>query len=279
MRNNIFAASVLTLFLVIGIPSAASAAQTVTVTLPTFPVTLNSCQLPPAYDRYPVIVYKDITYFPMTYHYGDFLGLTTHWDNNTLTVDKKNVVSSKLLRYEQTKKNKSQQTASIATSNIVVNGKIIHNNQEKYPLLLFRDVTYFPLTWRFAVDEFGWDYTFNMEQGLQINSNSLGTEQTITLGKITVGFPQSSWNEKYAFVYQNGEIKKTFSLETDLKDGIYYFNQQVDKNGYIQPSENAKIENNTLFLPCVRQNDNTMENVLLEINLTKGVVINKINLN
>lgn len=89
MRNNIFAASVLTLFLVIGIPSAASAAQTVTVTLPTFPVTLNSCQLPPAYDRYPVIVYKDITYFPMTYHYGDFLGLTTHWDNNTLTVDKK----------------------------------------------------------------------------------------------------------------------------------------------------------------------------------------------
>ena len=31
-------------------------------------------------------------------------------------------------------------------------------------------MTYFPLTWRFAVDEFGWEYSFDSESGLNINS-------------------------------------------------------------------------------------------------------------
>lgn len=275
-RMRKFLVSVLMLLLA-GIPSVATAAQTVTVTLPTFPVTLNGCEMLPEYDQYPVIVYKDITYFPMTYRYGDFLGLDTNWSDNTLTVNQKNATSQRLRWYEQAEKNKNKQTASIATSNIVVNGKMIYNNQEKYPLLLFRDVTYFPLTWRFAVEEFGWKYVFDMEQGLQIDSKRIGTEQEITFGKITVGFPQNSWNENYDFVYQNGEITKTFSLERYLKDGIYYFNQQADKNGDIQPSETASVENNILFLPCVQQNDDTKENVLLEINLEEGRVTNRTN--
>ena len=43
----------------------------------------------------------------------------------------------------------------IGNTDITVNGKTINNDEEPYPLLVFRDVTYFPLTWRFAVDEFG----------------------------------------------------------------------------------------------------------------------------
>lgn len=275
MKKLILAVAVLVMFFSLGTPSAI-AAQNVTVTLPTFPVTLNGHKMIPEYDRYPVIVYKDITYFPMTYHYGEFLGVTTNWSGNTLTVNINNATIQKLRWYEQTEKNKNIQTAIIATSNVVVNGKTIHNNQEKYPLLLFRNVTYFPLTWRFAVEEFGWDYVFDMEQGLQINSKRIDAEQTITNGKITVGFPQNSWNEAYTFVfYENGELKKTFSLQIYLQDGIYYFNQYADKNGYIQPSQTARIENNILFLPCVRQINNIRENILCEINLEEGKVINK----
>jgi len=47
---------------------------------------------------------------------------------------------------------------------------MIDNTKEEYPLLLFRGLTYFPLTWRFAVDEFGWAYSFNHKDGLIINS-------------------------------------------------------------------------------------------------------------
>ena len=274
MKKSIVSILVLAAFLAGGAAPAAQGAEKVTVTLPTFPVTLNGCQMTPEYDEYPVIVYKDITYFPMTYHYAAFLGLATNWADYTLTVKKTDTASQNLRWYERTEKNKMKQTASLAPFNIVINGELIDNSKEQYPLLLFRDITYFPLTWRFAVDEFGWDYAFDMERGLQINSKLtfVKEDQYITSDNITVGFPDNSWNEQYNFaVYQNGEKVKTFSLKTYLLDGEYY----LDENGYMQTAETAKIENNTLFLPCVRQSDNgdnIRENVLLEINLDEGTV-------
>lgn len=46
---------------------AANRLTTVTVTLPTFNVVLNDINIDNHYSKYPLIVYKDITYFPMTY--------------------------------------------------------------------------------------------------------------------------------------------------------------------------------------------------------------------
>lgn len=281
MKKSMVSSLVLAAFLAAGSASPAQAAQNVTVTLPTFPVTLNGYQMVPEYDQYPVIVYKDITYFPMTYHYANFLGLKTNWADYTLTVDKTDVISQRFKWYEQAEKNKHSQTASFAPFNIVVNGEVIDNSKEKYPLLLFRDVTYFPLTWRFAVDEFGWDYTFDMEQGLQIASK-LGfvkEDQYVIDGNITVGFPDSVWNDQYNFtVYQNDEKVKTFSLQEDLMGGIYYFHAQLDENSFRYTPHTARIEGNILFLPCVWQSDNgdnIKENALLEIDLDKGKVVNK----
>ena len=34
----------------------------------------------------------------------------------------------------------------------------------------FREVTYFPLTWRFAVEEFGWEYRFDTDNGLTVSN-------------------------------------------------------------------------------------------------------------
>ncbi len=65
--------------------------------------------------------------------------------------------------------NIGQYEATIAEFPIYVNDKNINNFMEEYPLLLFRDVTYFPLTWRFAVEEFGWSYYFDTTNGLVIN--------------------------------------------------------------------------------------------------------------
>lgn len=43
---------------------AANTDTTVTVTLPTFAVTLNDTKIDSAHSEYPLIVYRDITYFP-----------------------------------------------------------------------------------------------------------------------------------------------------------------------------------------------------------------------
>lgn len=145
-------------------------ATEVTVTLPTFDVTMNEVDIENEYRQYPFIVYKDIVYFPMTYFDSRFLGLVTEWDNLKGLEIYFTTEEVEYEPYKQNWKNSNKYNASIPKFNIVVNGKVINNSTENYPLLSFRNVTYFPMTWRFAVDEFGWKYSFTSEDGLIINS-------------------------------------------------------------------------------------------------------------
>ena len=144
-----------------------------TAVLPAFDVHFNGNKVDSTYREYPLLVYKDITYFPMTYFDSRHLGLVTEWDEktNTLTISKKNI-NSVLTAYKSENKNVKNNSVTICNFNIVVNGKVIDNKSEPYPLLTFRDVTYFPLTWRFAADEFLWEYSFDGENGLKINSSN-----------------------------------------------------------------------------------------------------------
>ena len=142
-----------------------------TAVLPAFDVHFNGNKVESKQREYPLLVYKDITYFPMTYFDSRHLGIETEWDEktNTLTISRTNI-NSVLSAYKSESNNPAKNDVSICNFNIIVNGKVIDNKAEPYPLLTFRDVTYFPLTWRFTVDEFGWEYSFDNQNGLEINS-------------------------------------------------------------------------------------------------------------
>ena len=147
----------------------ANAASTVSVTLPKFPVSLNGQQISNDYSQYPLLVYKNITYFPMTYYDCRLLGLRTTWsETDGLSIDKDSTPLSEYVREVQSSRNALKQSAQIASSKISVNGKKIDNSKEPYPVLQFRNVVYFPLTWRFAVEEIGWEYKFYDVKGLTI---------------------------------------------------------------------------------------------------------------
>ena len=285
MKKKLIASVALSAFLLTGVASPAMAAQQVKVTLPTFKVTLNQYEMENKYNQYPLIVYKDITYFPMTYHYADFLGLKTNWANNTLTIDnEEHPFADYSDWYAQEATNKNSYTATVATSNIVVNGKNIKNSQEKYPLLVFRDVTYFPLTWRFAVDEFGWMYSFDSKNGLNIYSKKNMSPhqyptQYFTAGDVKISYPSSTFDQGAKFTYQKGNGKvNSFSLESQLMDGDYDFGNQVDENGYNNPEPSVKpsLEGNIFSLPSVKQDKNGKEeNVTLKIDMEQGKIISK----
>ena len=168
-KLNLFLMMFIMLILICAGTTSAYAAE-VTVSLPTFDVSMNGVKIEDEYRQYPFIVYKNITYFPMTYFDNRFLGLVTEWDNLKGLEIYKTTETIEYEPYKQDWKNSNKYTASIPKFNIVVNGKAINNSTEEYPLLLFRNVTYFPMTWRFAVDEFGWKYSFTSEDGLIINS-------------------------------------------------------------------------------------------------------------
>lgn len=169
---------ILIALLLMGLSTVAYGAPGVNVTLPKFKVTINDEEFDNRYSQYPLIVYKDITYFPMTYNDCRFLGLETDWkgDAEGLFIETTGVTAA-YKPYRTSAKNSHWQAASIPDFPVMVNGKAIDNSKQDYPLLVFRNITYFPMTWNYGVDEFRWDYNFDSSNGLVINSNNMKLTQ------------------------------------------------------------------------------------------------------
>lgn len=179
--------------LAVCLPFTAQAAQAVDVALPAFDVTLNGIKADSVQSQYPFLVYKDITYVPMTYHDARLLGLETKWTaSEGLTIQKAAVFDAQAAAgaykpYTSQNKNSHTYQATLVEGAVAVQGKAIDNSKEEYPLLLFRDVTYFPLTWRFAHDTFGWQYTFDSKNGLKITPVSVAASGgSASAGKVSV---------------------------------------------------------------------------------------------
>jgi len=175
MRKKWLLVFLISTFCYLHLPAAtAQAAKQVPVTLPDFSVTLDGVSYCSDYSKYPLLVYNNITYFPMTYYDSRLMALNVNWMwEGGLVIDlltEQDFGNPAYYRELTTQKNAQRQSALISTKKITVNGTPINNQAETYPLLEFRDITYFPLTWRFAVKEFGWTYTFDAQNGLCIES-------------------------------------------------------------------------------------------------------------
>ena len=217
------------------------AANPVKTTIPTFKVTLNGTTIQNEYSQYPLIVYRDITYFPMTYFDCRFLSVETDWQGNQkgLFVGKSDVRGA-YTPYTQNKKNNRSNQATVVNFPVTINGKSINNAKEPYPLLNFRDVTYFPMTWRFCVDEFGWEYSFDSKNGLVIRSSDKAVDSSGALpNKIAspyLGEAVTMDAENAYYMDKNGQIIR-MPLEKIMKGRNASISEgnpmyQVPKNTY-----------------------------------------------
>jgi len=210
---------------------AFGATKQVTATIPGFPVTLNELKFDNNdYAQYPLLVYRDITYFPMTYYQANLLNLQTSWTaGGGLVITKGNPETPKVFAYATpvAQKNNKTQTATVIDGKVTVNGKVIDNRKEPYPLLLFRNITYFPLTWRFAVEEFGWNYTFDNKAGLKIRADNYFYTANGDSYKTDEGTFVSVDNETH---YIKGDLRIYLTTET-TRLGPVPGNLHIIKNG------------------------------------------------
>lgn len=114
------------------------------------------------YVQYPLITYKDITYFPMTFDLCTQLGLVCGYDDEKgLFITREYVnyypESPKSFGDKATNYYNRLYDAQIPTYPVYLNGVSIDNEKEEYPLINFRGITYFPMTWRFAYEELNFD--------------------------------------------------------------------------------------------------------------------------
>ncbi|QAY66402.1 DUF5050 domain-containing protein [Paenibacillus protaetiae] len=224
-----------------------AAEANVKVTLPSFAVTLNGHTVENQYREYPLLVYRGITYFPMTWYDTRMLGLEAIWSQQSgLQINQQNVTAS-YAPYKSKQRNAVSYTAKVTATAVTVNGKMINNKQESYPLLSFRNVTYFPLTWRFAHDEFGWDYNWSSTGGLRITSHNQQL-QTAALPADAGQNDVALYKGYYYFVETTGVINHVYrssALQPSKKEEIYSYIIETDVG--LQKMIQFQIRGNALW--------------------------------
>ena len=248
--NGKLVAALIVLALIAGlIPAGAFAAPgEVRVSLPGFNVTLNGVRVDNGYRQYPLIVYRDITYFPMTYFDCRFLGIETRWDESSGLDIERTGITGAYRDYKGSTKNAAVYTAAVPSFEVRINGKAVDNGSEEYPLLVFRDVTYFPMTWRFCVEELGWEYEFSEAGGLVINSSNQRLDKYILTnyadGQVIVSDGHFYYGGAEGAIYQaplqnTADTKKVYQLPIwwpygDGKTYVSYGLNQINGEAWLK---------------------------------------------
>ncbi len=199
--------------------------------LPKCNVTLNGVEIDNNHRQYPLLQYRDIVYFPMTYHDCRFLGVATDWvsePESKLVVKKENILYE-YYGYPAEHKNADSYEYDyyfgygVNLATVEINGKrILSTPDTEYPFLTFREVIYFPLTWGLAHNELGWEYSYDEENGLVINSAEDKKENLDDFR--TVGY--------YSYDLFEDPLEK---LQTDKLTHIMYAFLIPQKDGSVLP--------------------------------------------
>lgn len=158
------------MLLVLIIPASYAATKEVEVIIPGFDVTINENIIDNNTEKYPFIQYNGITYIPMTWDLSYALGLELKWsDVEGLKVNKRDKMQVYVQKEKVVNNTGGRYKAAIVTFPVFVNGEEVENSSNEYPLLNFRNVTYFPMTFDYMVGEFDSGYKWSNDTGLKVS--------------------------------------------------------------------------------------------------------------
>ncbi|BEP27704.1 M6 family metalloprotease domain-containing protein [Helicovermis profundi] len=136
---------------------------------PSFMITINDVQVENDNTNYPLLIYNDITYLPMTWNNSKSLGLEVRFDDKNIYINNTNY-SYKFVNESVEKKTIGNFIANLPKRNIIVNGIKIENENQKFPVLMYNDILYFPLTYTYINNIFKFEISYAVNDGLRINS-------------------------------------------------------------------------------------------------------------
>lgn len=263
-----------------------------------FPVRINDTIVNAQEDAYPVLMYNGITYLPLTYNMKQYIGLQAQYYNhdyihNLLFVGLDERVKSIYNNYPVTKTslNEFSSYADILDCLVTLNSNSSKtfkaNNIEKYPLLMYKDIIYLPLTWDICVEKLGWYYYYDSEKGLYIDttirkkpivnlrnfiagpSSAYHTMSYFYFDNGWVGYPDNTLegNTSFKFMFSNYEEKEIY-LPNSLDSTTYFMNCRINENSNQLIYDVSPSINNSIFtIHCVKTLNGVSENILLKIDL------------
>ena len=248
-------------------------AKSVDVHLPTFDIYVNEVKVENDYKKYPFIVYKGITYFPLTYDDAKFMGWNLKWIQKTKEL---HVVSTEQVNYQWGDYKQ-------------VKGK--------YPVLVYNDVTYLPLVSDYYYEDSSMSYVFSKEKGLEITRPEalrLNTFEKNTFnfdnGSITyyenaniqVYYLDISYKGREANVNSRGE---NVNLGVELTEKLYPNNQGANIPSLInkfwsEPRKNVLnkvdifVKDNIAIIPLAQDVDGKAVNSVVKIDMDELKILN-----
>ncbi len=213
-----FTAFLLFLCLIAAFPVTAKNSNEVQVSLPTYTCIINESDVYYKDSLYPLLSYHDITYFPMTYGYCRAMNLESVWvDGEGLFIAYRPTYGEVSLPIYEHHPNKKTETARIVSYPVYIDG-VEAPVDAAYPLLNFRDVTYFPMTWHYAHDLLDWNLSF------ELGSPNVFRVDTDPYGFFTAIDTVETF-PTYAIISKSYD-----SARKEIKDGeeIVYYDQMRD---------------------------------------------------
>ncbi len=135
-------------------------------------VTLNGQVIDNKNAKYPLLSYSNITYFPMTYHLSRFMGVETDWNGTAKSLNIYAGGAQSAYVAEPGKAPRGSVSVTLPSYKVYINSALSNDVDDTWPIFNYNGVTYFPLTFRYAYESFGWGYQWDAENGLRIDTTS-----------------------------------------------------------------------------------------------------------
>ncbi|MEF3305047.1 hypothetical protein [Paenibacillus sp. GYB003] len=171
-------------------PIGEAAGSGIAATVPDTPIRVNGQPVDNAHAKYPFLLYRDITYLPLTWDHTSALGIQLFWDEDgTMHIaggygrGAGNFIGWSKQPFRQDLSAERRLGGTVAVSKaalpVVIENEPIDNERETYPLLEYQGIVYLPLTWHFAHELLHLPMSWDPAGGL----NVVGGQQPI-LGSI-----------------------------------------------------------------------------------------------
>ncbi len=195
----------------------------ITVYHPGFDVSINGVVISDKRPFHPIICYNDIVYIPLDWVYCNWLGIDISLgENDEIIIDHSGKENSFVTWHgawgEGVIPNRDRrETDGMISNKVMVNGREIDNASETYPLLQYYDhEVYFPLTWEWIVNEFGWCHDWDAQTGLTIHTNGKNKTPDILLQtKILSEINDFTYNKS---AYVKADVKSVQANESQQMD-------------------------------------------------------------
>jgi len=187
------------------------------ISQPNFDVTINGIIINYKNAVHPIICYNNIVYFPLDWIYSSWLGLDISMgENDEIIIDNTGKTNSfvswrRELANDTVDNLEITEINGVITNKVIINGKVIDNTNETYPLLKYSGgEVYIPLTWKWVANEFGWSYAWDAQTGLTIHTKKdINTSDILLQTQILSEINEFTYKKS---AYVNAVVK---SLETN----------------------------------------------------------------